>query len=114
MHITGGGFPENIPRIVPKGKDLGFRIQKSAWSVPPLFQWLQEVLRLPSNSLSMRFSCSPHRLPVNFPEKLSKFGMSFSGAVGSRMSEILTQRLLLCRAIAYPKPYRMLRSNMGD
>ena len=43
VHITGGGFPENIPRIVPKGKDLGFRIQKSAWNVPPLFQWLQQV-----------------------------------------------------------------------
>ena len=43
VHITGGGFPENIPRIVPKGKDLGFQIQRSAWSVPPLFQWLQQV-----------------------------------------------------------------------
>ena len=46
VHITGGGFPENIPRIVPKGKDLGFRIQKSAWSIPPLFKWLQEVCTL--------------------------------------------------------------------
>lgn len=43
MHITGGGFPENIPRIVPKGRDLGFRIRRDAWSVPPLFQWLQQV-----------------------------------------------------------------------
>ena len=43
MHITGGGFPENIPRIVPKDRDLGFRIQRSAWEVPPLFQWLQQV-----------------------------------------------------------------------
>ena len=43
VHITGGGFPENIPRIVPKGRDLGFRIRRDAWSVPPLFQWLQQV-----------------------------------------------------------------------
>lgn len=43
MHITGGGFPENIPRIVPKRRDLGFRIRRDAWSVPPLFQWLQQV-----------------------------------------------------------------------
>ena len=43
MHITGGGFPENIPRIVPKGRDLGFRIRRGAWSVPPLFRWLQLV-----------------------------------------------------------------------
>ena len=43
VHITGGGFPENIPRIVPKGKDLGFRIRRDAWDVPPLFQWLQQA-----------------------------------------------------------------------
>jgi phosphoribosylformylglycinamidine cyclo-ligase len=43
VHITGGGFPENIPRVVPKGADLGFRIQRSAWDIPPLFRWLQEV-----------------------------------------------------------------------
>ena len=43
VHITGGGFPENIPRVVPKDRDLGFRIQRSAWAIPPLFQWLQTV-----------------------------------------------------------------------
>jgi phosphoribosylaminoimidazole (AIR) synthetase len=41
VHMTGGGFPENIPRVVPKG--LAARVQRSAWEVPPLFQWLQEV-----------------------------------------------------------------------
>lgn len=41
VHITGGGFPENIPRVVPKG--LAARIRRSAWEVPPLFQWVQEV-----------------------------------------------------------------------
>lgn len=43
VHITGGGFPENIPRVVPKG--LAARIRRSAWEVPPLFQWVQEVSR---------------------------------------------------------------------
>ena len=41
VHITGGGFPENIPRVVPKG--LAAKVHKSAWEVPSLFQWLQEV-----------------------------------------------------------------------
>ena len=41
VHMTGGGFPENIPRVVPKG--LAARINRSAWEVPPLFQWVQEV-----------------------------------------------------------------------
>ncbi|CAL8460834.1 g365 [Coccomyxa elongata] len=43
VHITGGGFPENIPRVVPKDKDLGFRIDRSSWEVPLLFQWLQSA-----------------------------------------------------------------------
>ena len=41
VHITGGGFTENIPRIMPKG--LGCRIDRSSWEVPQLFQWIQEV-----------------------------------------------------------------------
>jgi phosphoribosylformylglycinamidine cyclo-ligase len=43
VHMTGGGFPENIPRVVPKG--LAARIRRSAWEVPQLFQWIQEVGR---------------------------------------------------------------------
>lgn len=41
VHMTGGGFPENIPRVIPKG--LQCRVQKDSWEVPPLFQWLQKV-----------------------------------------------------------------------
>ena len=38
-HITGGGFIENIPRMLPEG--LQAVIDLSSWPVPPLFQWLQ-------------------------------------------------------------------------
>lgn len=41
VHMTGGGFPENIPRVVPKG--LASKIERSSWTVPPLFQWVQEA-----------------------------------------------------------------------
>jgi len=34
-HITGGGFYDNVPRIVPKG--LCARIDTTAWDVPPVF-----------------------------------------------------------------------------
>ena len=43
--MTGGGFPENIPRVVPKG--LAARVRRSAWEVPALFQWLQLVRAMP-------------------------------------------------------------------
>ena len=38
-HITGGGLPGNLPRILPEG--LGARIDRSAWAVPPVFRLLQ-------------------------------------------------------------------------
>src|SRR5512141_604827 len=37
-HITGGGFPDNIPRVLPKG--LGARINLASVAVPPVFRWL--------------------------------------------------------------------------
>ena len=39
-HITGGGFVDNIPRVLPPG--LGVQIDRGAWSVPPLFRLIQE------------------------------------------------------------------------
>lgn len=38
-HITGGGFVDNIPRVLPD--DLGVRIEK-VWPVPPIFDYLCE------------------------------------------------------------------------
>jgi phosphoribosylformylglycinamidine cyclo-ligase len=40
VHITGGGFEGNIPRVLPKG--VGARVVTSAWPVPPLFQLIAE------------------------------------------------------------------------
>jgi phosphoribosylformylglycinamidine cyclo-ligase len=39
-HITGGGIPGNVPRMLPDG--LGARIDRTAWEVPPLFRLIQE------------------------------------------------------------------------
>lgn len=40
-HITGGGFYENIPRMLPEGKRA--RVQKASYSVPPIFTLLQKT-----------------------------------------------------------------------
>ena len=39
-HITGGGFPDNIPRVLPEG--LGARIDLARVPVPPVFRWLAD------------------------------------------------------------------------
>ncbi len=38
-HITGGGLPGNLPRVLPEGADA--LIAESSWTWPPVFQWLQ-------------------------------------------------------------------------
>lgn len=39
-HITGGGFYENFPRMLPEG--LGVEIDQTSWKVPEVFTFLQE------------------------------------------------------------------------
>jgi len=40
-HITGGGFIENIPRMIPEG--LRVKIQKGTWPVLPIFDLLRDL-----------------------------------------------------------------------
>ncbi|MBV1885173.1 MAG: phosphoribosylformylglycinamidine cyclo-ligase [Gammaproteobacteria bacterium] len=39
-HITGGGLPENIPRVLPESTKA--IIDTHSWQWPPIFKWLQE------------------------------------------------------------------------
>jgi phosphoribosylformylglycinamidine cyclo-ligase len=38
-HITGGGFPDNIPRVLPKV--VNAEIDRSSWQVPTIFKFIQ-------------------------------------------------------------------------
>jgi phosphoribosylamine--glycine ligase/phosphoribosylaminoimidazole synthetase len=40
-HITGGGLPENLPRVLPAGVDA--EIALGSWPVPPLFRLVREI-----------------------------------------------------------------------
>ncbi|MGE0161410.1 MAG: phosphoribosylformylglycinamidine cyclo-ligase [Gemmatimonadales bacterium] len=40
-HVTGGGIPGNLPRVLPSG--LGATVRRSAWEVPPVFDTLQRA-----------------------------------------------------------------------
>jgi phosphoribosylformylglycinamidine cyclo-ligase len=41
VHITGGGFFENIPRIIPEG--LGAEIKMGSWKAAPIFDYIQKM-----------------------------------------------------------------------
>ena len=40
VHITGGGFFENIPRVLPEG--LAAKIKVGTWKVPPIFPYIKK------------------------------------------------------------------------
>jgi phosphoribosylformylglycinamidine cyclo-ligase len=39
-HITGGGFFDNVPRVIPKQCDVV--ICKGTWDIPPIFQYIAQ------------------------------------------------------------------------
>jgi phosphoribosylformylglycinamidine cyclo-ligase len=53
-HITGGGFVDNIPRVLPDNCDAVIR--KGTWDVPPVFRLLQSRSRVPEAELYQVFN----------------------------------------------------------
>jgi phosphoribosylformylglycinamidine cyclo-ligase len=54
-HITGGGLPENLPRVLPKG--CRAVIDSASWQLPPIFDWLQTQGKLANSELLRTFNC---------------------------------------------------------
>jgi phosphoribosylformylglycinamidine cyclo-ligase len=54
-HITGGGFTDNIPRVLPDG--LGVAIDARAWSLPAVFRWLAKTGDIAPAELARTFNC---------------------------------------------------------
>jgi phosphoribosylformylglycinamidine cyclo-ligase len=63
VHVTGGGFYDNIPRVLPEG--MGAQLQ--GWDLPPVFDWLQTHGQLSNEAVWHTFNagygflliCSP-------------------------------------------------------
>jgi phosphoribosylformylglycinamidine cyclo-ligase len=53
-HITGGGITDNLPRILREG--IHARIDRSRWSVPPVFRWLQKTGQVPDADMLRTFN----------------------------------------------------------
>lgn len=54
-HITGGGFPENIPRVLPE--NLSAQIDLSAIEVPAVFSWLSKQGNIVEEEMLRTFNC---------------------------------------------------------
>ncbi|MBO6719346.1 MAG: phosphoribosylformylglycinamidine cyclo-ligase [Rhizobiaceae bacterium] len=54
-HITGGGFPENVPRILPEA--FAAEIRLDAIDVPPVFSWLAKTGGVAPEEMLRTFNC---------------------------------------------------------
>jgi phosphoribosylformylglycinamidine cyclo-ligase len=53
-HITGGGIPGNLPRILPEGRCAW--INRWAWPVPPVFDLIQKIGRVSRDEMDRTFN----------------------------------------------------------
>jgi len=54
-HITGGGLPENLPRVLPHGTRA--IIDSDSWHRPAIFDWLQQQGNVPESEMLRTFNC---------------------------------------------------------
>ena len=71
VHITGGGFYENLPRILPDG--LAISIELGSWPVLPIFQLLEEVGGLSQRDLYTTFNMGIGMVAIVRPEEAESF-----------------------------------------
>jgi len=53
-HITGGGIPGNLPRILPRG--MRAVIRRASWSVPPVFQVIRKLGNISESEMNRTFN----------------------------------------------------------
>ena len=66
-HITGGGFPDNIPRVLSKG--LGVRLDLARIAPPPVFRWLAQAGGVAASEMLRTFNCGVGMVAVVAPDK---------------------------------------------
>ncbi len=66
-HVTGGGLPENLPRVLPEG--CGAAIDRAEWPLPPVFAWLRDEGRIAEAELLRTFNCGIGMVVVAAPDR---------------------------------------------
>lgn len=77
-HLTGGGFIENIPRILPAG--LGCMVRRAAWPVPPLFRLIERVGQVDHDEMYRVFNMGIGMVVVVAPEEAQAVIAAVGGA----------------------------------
>ncbi|MBU2874425.1 phosphoribosylformylglycinamidine cyclo-ligase [Marinobacter salexigens] len=84
-HITGGGLPENIPRVLPKG--VVAAIDTESWKLPPVFQWLKDAGGVASEEMYRTFNCGIGMI-ICVPESQKSLAMDTLKALGEKAWQV--------------------------
>ena len=82
-HVTGGGLTENVPRVLPPG--TAARVNREAWTVPPVFRFLQQNGQVPDDDMYRTFNMGIGMVVVLAPESSSsaRAALREAGEVGA-------------------------------
>jgi phosphoribosylformylglycinamidine cyclo-ligase len=83
-HITGGGFTENIPRVLPKG--LAVSLQLERVPVLPVFKWLASAGGIPESEMLRTFNCG-----IGIVAVLDRDGADGASGLFSKNGETVVQ-----------------------
>jgi phosphoribosylformylglycinamidine cyclo-ligase len=88
-HITGGGFTDNIPRVLPEG--LGVRIDLSKLHVLPVFRWLSAQAGIAELEMLRTFNCGIGMVAIVKPDAVEQVSEVFasSGETVSQLGEVI-------------------------
>ncbi|HEX7044329.1 MAG TPA: phosphoribosylformylglycinamidine cyclo-ligase [Burkholderiales bacterium] len=84
-HITGGGIPGNLPRVLPPG--VRAVLDPASWPRPPIFAWLQEHGRIANDEMYRTFNCGLGMLVVVRPEDAERAEAQLAAA-GERVYRV--------------------------
>jgi phosphoribosylformylglycinamidine cyclo-ligase len=77
-HITGGGFPDNIPRVLPAG--LAARIELAQVPVLPVFKWIAAEGNIAPSEMLRTFNCGVGMIVIAAPAEAATVMQAFTAA----------------------------------
>jgi phosphoribosylformylglycinamidine cyclo-ligase len=88
-HITGGGFTDNIPRVLPNG--LGVRIDLARLHVLPVFKWLAAQAGIAELEMLRTFNCGIGMVAIVRPDAVAQVMevLASGGETVSHLGEVI-------------------------
>lgn len=85
VHITGGGFVENIPRSIPK--EFSVSVDAKKWPLLPIFKWIKKTGNIADEELARTFNCGIGMVLVVCPKNVAVIKELLSD-IGEQVYEI--------------------------